>query len=122
MYTDLTISPLMPQMKRNLAEYYLFKGSENNIELDFFIMGKFICSFRNISKYPFGEQFCDFGFFIEGVDNKLTELLPKDVDYKGVPFVGQYDIYGCNMEEKMLDGKMLKGIVVSIQLVLDELR
>ena len=86
------------------------------------IMGKFICSFRNISRYPFGEQFCDFGFFIEGVDNKLTELLPTDVGCTGVTSVGQYDIFGCNMDEGILDGKNLKGIVISIQLVLDKLR
>ena len=85
-------------------------------------MGKFICSFRNISRYPFGEQFCDFGFFIEGVDNKLTELHPRDIGYNGVPFVGQYDINGCNMKEEFLDGRKLKGIFVSIKLVLDKLR
>ena len=86
------------------------------------IMGKFICPFRNISNYPFGEQFCYFGFFIEGVDNKLTELSPKDVDYTGVPFVGQYDIHRCNMKDGRPDGKNLKGLFVSIQLVLDKLR
>ena len=86
------------------------------------VMGKFICSFRNISRYPFGEQFCDFGFFIEGVDNKLTELHPKVIGYHGVPFVGQYDINGCNMKEEFLDGRKLKGIFVSIKLVLDKLR
>ena len=85
-------------------------------------MGKFICSFRNISQYPFGEQFCDFGFFIEGVDNKLTELLPKGVGYTGVPYIGQYDINGCYMKEASLDGRTLKGISVSIRLVLDKLR
>ena len=85
-------------------------------------MGKFICSFRNISRYPFGEQFCDFGFFIEGVDNKLTELHPKDIGYHGVPYVGQYDINDCNMKEEFLDGRKLKGIFVSIKLVLDKLR
>ena len=86
-------------------------------------MGKFICSFRNISRYPFGEQFCDFGFFIEGVDNKLTELFPKRVDYTGVPFVGQYDINGCYMkEQRNLDGRTLQGVSVSVLLVLDKLR
>ena len=98
------------------------EGTQNNIVLNTLILGKFICSFRNISRYPFGEQFCEFGFFIEGVDNKLTELHPEDIGYYGVPFVGQYDINGCNMKEKLLDGRKLKGIVVYIKLVLDKLR
>ena len=100
----------------------IFEGSDNIIALDLLVMGKFICSFRNISVYPFGEQFCDFGFFIEEEDNKLTELLPKGVGYSGVSHIAQYNINGWFMEEGSLDGEKLHGIVVSVQLVLDKLR
>ena len=68
--------------------------------MDLLILGKFICSFRNISRYPFGEQYCDFSFFIEGVDNELTELFLEAFSYTGVPYVGQYDINSWHMEAR----------------------
>ena len=97
-------------------------GSENPLVMDLLILGKFICSFRNISRYPFGEQYCDFSFFIEGVDNELTELFLESFSYTGVPYVGQYDINSWHMEAKRVDGRKTKGIHVSMKLVLNKLR
>ena len=65
------------------------QGYENPLEMDTLAKGTFICSFQNITNYPFGEQYCAFSFFIKGVDNELTSLEPIFVNFYGKKSVGR---------------------------------
>ena len=54
--------------------------------------GRFICSFDNVDRFPFGEQVCGFKFWIMGTDNLLTQLRLEKLTYLGGDTVKQYSI------------------------------
>ena len=60
-----------------------YKGSENTIQKKTFHQAEFICSFENITSYPFDDQNCYIQFYISGTDNELTNLKHGVLETKG---------------------------------------
>ena len=78
--------------------------------------GRFICSFDNVDRFPFGEQVCGFKFWIMGTDNLLTELRLERLAYRGCDTVKQYSIRQWWAARDNLTGTDGKAIRVSVSL------
>ena len=90
-----------------------FKGSENSLVMKIHYQAVFDCSFSNIDKYPFDQEECSFTFYVSGQDNKLTALVPKEINVSSSSSVSQYQVLNWQMNETLLqNGKT--GIKVNL--------
>ena len=78
-----------------LRELYL--GNENPLNILINKRILFSCSFDNINNYPFGTQSCHWQFFLLGADNKLTEIIPLQLEDLGPTGLGQYIVESWDM-------------------------
>ena len=60
----------------------LYEGTENPLNILINKRILFSCSFDNINNYPFGTQTCYWDFFLLGADNKLTEIVPVELQVR----------------------------------------
>ena len=90
--------------------------------MDLLVRGQFLCVYENIRHYPFGQDFCSFGFFISGLENTLTELIPTNITYTGIRTVGRYIIEDVQISSGTVSGDNIKGAFVTLKLSIDKLR
>ena len=113
----------------NLRE--LYKGTENPLTILINKRILFSCSFDNINNYPFGRQSCHWDFFLLGADNKLTKIIPKQLQVSkgrkgscdveilqdlGPVSLGQYIVESWDMKETHKQATDLNTINVKMVL------
>ena len=54
----------------------IYEGSENSIRFEIYERVDLVCSFDQIKKYPFGDDFCDFDIYLDGKDNSFATFYP----------------------------------------------
>ena len=90
-----------------------FEGSKNSLVMKIHYQVVFDCSFPNIHKYPFDQEECSFTFYVSGQNNKLTTLVPKEINVSSPPSVSQYQVREWQIDETLLqNGKT--GVKVNI--------
>ena len=94
----------------------IYDGETNQLELKMERRKLFTCSFDEISNFPFGEQICQFTFFIEGSSNKLTNLSAERLIESHGKSVGEYRVRAWEMKESYFSATDMKGITVSMKL------
>ena len=76
-------------------------GSENSITMKTLYKANFICSFKELERYPFNAQFCFFNFFVSGTDNIVTDLrISESLTNNGPETVDQYVVLAWTMVEE----------------------
>ena len=94
-------------------ETYL--GIENPITMRTLYQGDFVCSFEGIVSFPFDSHQCSVEFYISGVANNMTDLIPGNLTDQGPSSVGQYRVRGWGMTARTLQGGN-SGIRLTVQL------
>ena len=97
----------------------IYDGATNQLELKMEKRKLFTCSFDEISNYPFGEQMCQFSFFIEGSSNQLTDLRAERLVENYQETVGRYKVREWVMSEEYFSATEMKVIRVSMYLYRD---
>ena len=81
-----------PRLEESIYTKEIYKGSENPINYVFKKRIRFTCFFDSVSSYPFKEQICKMHLYIEGPDNRLTDLTITKFQNFGQDTIGQYII------------------------------
>ena len=76
---NASFGPILSEGMESLYGTELYSGKSHLIHLVLKRRIVALCPFENIENYPFGEERCDVGFFIEGPSNRLTEIVPIDI-------------------------------------------
>ena len=95
-----------------------YKGSENLLILTTHYQAVFTCPFPNTDKYPFDKEECFFVFYLKGKDNKLTTVVPKEINVnkESSSSVALYQVLGWQMNEHVLpNGK--EGVKVTLSII-----
>ena len=96
-----------------------YKGSENTIHHHSVHQVKFICTFENITLYPFDEENCKIQFYIPGTNNMLANLIPAllitETNAHPPSSVGQYAINKWTISKGPIQGGG-SGIIVTVKL------
>ena len=92
-----------------------YVGAENPIMLKAMYQSDFICSFDQITKYPFDTERCFVDIFISGTENNSTILTKELLINKGPSTVGQYNVKGWKFEQ-LPQGEERQGLRLSVEL------
>ena len=68
----------------------IYNGEDHYIHKIIRRRAEFMCSFDQIVLYPFGNQECDMGFYIEGTDSKMTSLINESFLQPNEYEIGEY--------------------------------
>ncbi len=81
-----------------LHNAYLYKGSENHIELSRVYTGKFICEY-DMSIYPFDTQKCVALFIMKGNSGNFLDLVGREANYLGPIDLPQYFVRDTTIKQ-----------------------
>ena len=97
----------------------IYDGASNQLELKMEKRKLFTCSFDGISNYPFGDQVCQFKFFIEGSSNQLTHLKAERLVENYQETVGRYKVKTWKIKEEYFMATEMNVTSVSMYLYRD---
>ena len=92
--------PILSGVREDLNRREIYLGRDHTLKMVMKMRSQFICSFDKIANYPFGEQECYMGFYIEGHSNQMTDLLPSNFSGSKGIFSGEYFIKNWKFNRK----------------------
>ena len=92
--------PILSGVREDLNRREIYLGRDHTLKMVMKMRSQFICSFDKIANYPFGEQECYMGFYIEGHSNQMTDLLPSNFSGSKGIFSGEYFIKNWKFSRK----------------------
>ena len=101
----------IPDNRENVIMNEKYKGNENTLNLKNNYVVDFTCSF-NLKNYPFDTQTCNMDILLTEDAYELTQLIPKNLTYKGSEQASQYIIKGFSfiMTFSLLSGMALSNL------------
>ena len=107
--------PELSQDVDKISVSEMYEGTENKIYYSLMSQATFSCPFNSIKYYPFGDEECQFKFYISGSDNRLTNISQHQINLL-IPDssleVGRYKIKGTKMER--FDSHLRRHMTVTI--------
>ena len=95
----------------------IYSGQEHFLKMITKKRAQFICSVDNIVYYPFRDQECSMGFYIQGTANKMTNMIPEAFTAPNISSVGQYMLtgwtYSQSTEESSGESRLVVTMVLS---------
>ena len=89
---NMSAKPILSGEMDVLKVREVYLGQDHFLNLIMRKRAEFICSFNQIVLYPFGDQECVMGIYIEGTDNKLTQFINETFLEPNDQIVGGYSI------------------------------
>ena len=93
-----------PELSSDVDEisvHEIYSGTENKIYYSILSQATFSCPFNSIKNYPFGDEECNFDFYISGPDNRLTNISEYEINFlisESNAEIGRYRVIGGHME------------------------
>ena len=113
---NISVQPKLSVDTDNINVREAHSGRDFNLHAKIKKSAQFLCSFDNIKWYPFGEQRCAFGFYIDFPSSEFAELTPLNFSSRSHP-VGQYIVKEWSF--KKANSSEEEGLVVEMILERD---